>query len=120
MAQPIDAETRRKVFAQLRRCMENLVGGSGHLACYYLDEGSFELSPPRELGDGLFEWAFSVRGWLETEFTVHRSVEQGPAPDAAMQLSGAIVLDSRCQIVLDEEGRARLSPWRTLAPEHWS
>lgn len=111
------------VFTRVQRCMENLVGGSGHLASYRLRRDTFELTETSDLGDGLTEYRFTVEGVRVSEFTDPATSGDDSAshPEGAGKdmLRGTIVLDADGELALDEDGRARFGPWRTLDPELW-
>ncbi len=143
----MDDQTRKKVFLQAAGCMENLVGGSGHLASYHLDEATFTITSVRDLGDGLTEYGFSAEASLETEFS--EVAEEAPPPDPAPtdspaaearpgdplmvepevwdmvaadqreKVSATLVLDADLRLALDEQGRVRLGGYTCLSPSIW-
>jgi hypothetical protein len=106
-----DARTKEKVFDQVRRCLMNLVGGSGHLACFHIVSDTFRITKIEEISDDLTEYHFSARTYRESEFTVAAEDEPEPPPEA---IEGSIVLDGEFQLTRDPEGRIRLQPWRAL------
>lgn len=103
-----------KVRRQVQRCLESAIGGSGHLAAVYLDAESFQLKASRALGGGLTEYSFSAAAFYETELEICES--DGAAP-AGTPVAGSIVLDADLQLARDEQGRARIAPWRCLDPD---
>lgn len=125
----MDEAKRKRVFLQVAGCMENLVGGSGHLTTYYLDAESFVITGIRELGGGLTEFAFSARATAQTEF-MEVAEEPPPDPDPEMEpidmaaagpiaVSSAIVLDEAGNLALDDEGNVRLAGYTCLRPALW-
>lgn len=121
MTDPVDDD---RVFERVRACLENLVGGSGHLSSYHLDRESFEVVGRRGLEDRLTEYDFVVDGVRLSEFE-GESEDNPPSkadddPSDVEHLEGAIVLDTDGDLVTDESGRVRVPPWRTLDPEFWS
>ena len=115
-------ETERRVFKQVRRCMQNLVGGSGHLAAYHISEDSFQITSRTDLGDGLTAYEFQGLAGYESEFTVACEPDLDPAPWAAdreqlEEVAGRIVLDESFSLTRDESGRVRLDPWKCLDPD---
>ncbi len=115
---------RRAVLERVRRCMDNLVGGSGHLGAYVLQRDSFEITWVEPLEGGQRRFHFRVIGSLLSEFACAEAVEDGPAePDpwapGPEQLEGSLVLDEDLGIALDGDGRVQLRPWRTLDPQFW-
>lgn len=138
-----DAVTRA-VWQKVQACMNNLVGGSGHLGSYTLDAASFAVTAAQPAGYGLTAYTFTVRGTADTEFSgggaaglpEPRSLAEhldwltngvpcaalavmhaGAAPET---LAGTIVLDDRGELTRDEQGRIRIAPWRCLDPALWS
>jgi len=143
----MDDQVRKKIFLQAAGCMQNLVGGSGHLACYYLDEATFTITSVRELGGGLTEYGFSAEATLETEFSEYVEAappdepppadppagEPGPddplmvepaawemvAADGREKVSATLVLDADLGLALDDQGRVRLGGYTCLPPSFW-
>jgi len=133
-----DAVTDDVVFGRVQACLRNLVGGSGHLASYDLVRESFAVTATRDVDDGGIEYAFDVLGARVSEFTAIAGDDDGRTSDDGggtnedeggrtavddpdlEALSGAIVLDEAGGLAVDDEGRVRLTPWRTLDPSLWS
>ncbi|MHC4393692.1 MAG: hypothetical protein ACYS22_20540 [Planctomycetota bacterium] len=106
--------------AQFKRCLRNLVGGSGHLASYHVEAGTLAVTGTERLGDGLTRWTFRALGGRQSEFGV--ATEEAPdelVASSAEVLTGMLVLDEALRIALDEQGGVRLSPWKCLAPKFW-
>ena len=104
----VDDATRRQVFQQVQRCMESLVGGSGHLAAYTISLDSFEITGVEALESGLTAFDFVTQGARESEFTIGK---EGAGPPKLELLQGRIVLDQGFGLTRDETGRVRLFPW---------
>lgn len=107
----VAAQTRQKVFDQVRRCLMNLVGDSGHLASFHVTADTFQITEAQKMADDLTEYHFSAQAYRESEFTVATDDEPEPPPET---IRGSIVLDGEFQLTRDQEGRIRLQPWRTL------
>jgi len=107
----MDAEIKKKIFDQMQRCLMNLVGGSGHLACFHIVADTFQIARVERLADDLTEYHFTAQAYRESEFTVTIEDEPEPPPET---IRGSIVLDDEFQLTRDEAGRIRLQPWRTL------
>ena len=107
----MEDQKTQKVFEQVRRCLSNLVGGSGHLASFHVTADTFQITEAQKLADGLTEYHFSARAYRESEFTVATEDEPEQPPET---IRGSIVLDGKFQLTRDEGGRIRLQPWRTL------
>lgn len=107
---------QRVVFDRVRRCLEQVGGGSGHLASYHLDPETFVITARDQLGADEIEYAFTVEGYRLGEFeTADDSSQPSSVPDheAAERLEGTIVLDADGDFTTDRDGRVRIDPWTT-------
>lgn len=104
----MEEDIKKKVFRQVRKCMQNLVGGSGHLGGYFISEDDFHITGTEELPGHLTQYHFNVKGELETEFTEYTEDYQPILED----LTGSIVLDQDFNLTRDEQGKIRLEPWK--------
>jgi hypothetical protein len=108
-----DAQIREKVFRQVRHGLQDLVGGSGHLASLHILEPSFRIAAVEKLPGGLTEYYFTALAHRESEFTIAREDQPEPPPE---RIRGSIVLDAHFQLTRDDRGNIRLQPWRTWGP----
>lgn len=111
----MSSQTTNRVFQQLGRCMNALVGGSGHMAGYSLSPETFQIVKVEELGGGLTKYHFTARASYESEFTVYNGDERDE--EHTHIVSGSIALDSDFGLVRDESGRVMLEPWNCFDPE---
>jgi hypothetical protein len=100
---------REKVLRQVRRCLLDLAGGSGHLASLHILEPSFRISGSEKLPGGLTEYRFTALAHRESEFTIAYEDQPEPPPE---RIEGSIVLDTEFQLTRDEQGNIRIQPWR--------
>ncbi len=117
-------EVRRRVLEQVRACLENLTGGSGHLGAIAFDDAGFELLEARAVGAGLTEYRYRLVGEVQSEFQVAGPDADddgaGPTPAAGGETKeGTLVLDGEFNLTLNANGSVRISPWRCLDPKFW-
>ena len=102
---------KKKVLTTLQKCMNNLTGGSGHLASFSIINDSFNIEKESYEGE-LCKVNFTAVGIYETEFLHVNETREN--------LAGSIYLKSDYTPAFDEEGRVMLSPWHCiLKPEHF-
>jgi hypothetical protein len=114
--EPIKEEALRLVFDQLQRCLNGLVGGSGHLASYTMRRSTFRITKTEKLGGGETRYFFTAHALLESEFTTYSSERE---PDWE-EIGGSIVLDENFDLTRDEEGKIKLDPWNCIDPDSHS
>lgn len=93
-----------EVFREISDCLQDLPGGSGHLASFDLDASSFQILRAEDLGNGMTEIHFTVRGEYVSEFTEYGSDH----PPRETSLNGRVILDRNLRVVRDEAGRPKL------------
>ena len=112
------------LFDRVAACLRVVAGGSGHLAGYDLDRSSFAVMSRDPGPDGSTAHTFVVEGARYGEFD---GPETGGAPSvgsdasspvpaeaATERLEGTVVLTASGEVAVDDEGRARLEPWRPV------
>jgi hypothetical protein len=108
----MQVEELRKVYQQVQNCLENVVGGSGHLASFSMIPDTFKIIKTEPVGDQGTRYYFSAKAFRESEFTVY---EEGKKPESEA-ISGSIVLDSDLALVRNENGQVLLEPWKCMQP----
>ena len=108
----MQVEELRKVFQQIQSCLENVVGGSGHLASFSMLPDTFKVIKTEPHGDKGTKYYFKAKAYRESEFTVY---EEGKRPEPE-ELNGSIVLDKDHALVKDESGQVLLEPWKCMQP----
>ena len=104
----------RLIQLQVEGCLAELAGDGGKRSRLTLEEGSFRIDSERRLENNGFEVAFSGKGWLESE-------RLAPADDAPIPVQGTIELDWSLRTGHGPDGKAALSPYRTLfRPAAWT
>ena len=109
----MNKQITEKVFRRVQSCMNALVGGSGHLAAFYLIEESFRITKTKEVGGKGIQYHFTALAYRESEFTEYTD-DYKPETE---RLSGSIVLDGDFNYVRNEKGEIMLAPWKCLDPE---
>jgi hypothetical protein len=109
----VDRSTEERVFRQVSRCLDVLVGGSGHLASYSARPGTFHIERVELLPRQRMRYHFRVQASRVSEFTVF-SEDNPPGVD---ELCGSIVLDADFGLVRGADGRVLLEPWTCLDPD---
>ncbi|MBN2619970.1 hypothetical protein JXB22_02680 [candidate division WOR-3 bacterium] len=105
----MNVDDLRKIFQQLQNCLENVVGGSGHLACYSMIPDTFKITKVEPSSKNAQEYYFTAQAYLESEH------EEGQKPESH-EISGSIVLDEQFSLVRDDEGQVMLKPWKCMQP----
>jgi hypothetical protein len=108
----MNVDNLRKVFQQIQNCLENVVGGSNHLACFSMIPDTFKITRVEPFGNNAQEYHFTAKAYLESEFTVY---EEGQKPESH-EISGSIVLDKHLALVRDDKGQVMLKPWKCMQP----
>jgi len=108
----MDVEDLRKIFQQIQNCLENVMGGSGHLASFSMIPDTFKILQVEPYGDTAQKYHFSAKAYRESEFTVHEENEK-PVPE---EITGSIVLDDQLALIRDDNGEVLLAPWKCVKP----
>lgn len=108
----MNVDDLRKVFQQIQNCLENVVGGSGHLASLSMIPDTFQITKVEPYKNNAQKYHFTAKAFRESEFTVYEE-GQKPVPDS---ISGSIVLDDQFALVRDDDGQVLLAPWKCMAP----
>lgn len=108
----MDINDLRKIYQQIQNCLENVVGESGHLACFSMIPDTFKIMKVEPHGENAQEYHFTARAYRESEFTVNKEGKK-PVPE---EITGSIVLDEHFTPVRDENGQVMLKPWKCVAP----
>lgn len=105
----INERIRLQVLERVGGCFSCLIGGSGHLATYFIDASTFQVDRVEKIDAGRTRYHFSAVARYESEFTVYDE----NTPQEPERVIGNIILDQEMDYAYDEEGKVLLYPYKT-------